>query len=322
MDDLAVLQGLQLDNGLFVAAPNGGYEKVWIRDNVYVAQGYEVLGDWTTVRRIYWGLLNILHRYSWKIDWALWQRPQWDCSSVHPRYERAGEEAPEAWGMRQNDAVGLLLFKLATLEKAGAGILRSHADLHLLQKIVWYLNRLEYWHDADGGMWEEQPEVHASSIGACVRALQELDGLVHIPDGMIERGWDALHRLLPRESATKRCDLAQLSLVYPLDVCEPMLVEQVEEHLLRSHGVLRYQGDAAPGGEAEAQWTMGIPWLGLCWLRLGNRERARLYRARLDRLYWNDYLPECYYDGTPCEHRPLAWAHSFALALRALLDRG
>src|SRR6476619_6422172 len=71
MSDRSILAQLELDNGLFLAAPGGDYERVWIRDNVYVAEGFEALGDWTTARRIYWGLLNILHRHSWKLDWAL-----------------------------------------------------------------------------------------------------------------------------------------------------------------------------------------------------------------------------------------------------------
>jgi GH15 family glucan-1,4-alpha-glucosidase len=321
MDDLAVLQSLQLDNGLFLAAPNCGHEKIMIRDNIYVAEAFEALEDWTTVRRIYWSLLNLLHRNSWKIDWALWQRPQWGLELLHPHYPPPGDVPSESWGFRQNDAIGLLLYKLAVLEKAGTGLLRSHADLHLLQKLVWYLHRLEYWQDADSGTWEEVAEVHASSIGACLRAVQELDGLVHIPDGMREHGWEALHRLLPRESTAKGCDLAQLALIYPLGFREPGLVEQVEEELLRTHGVIRYADDGYHRGASEAQWTMGIPWLGLCWLQLGDRERARLYYERLDRLYWGDHLPECYRDCRPCERRPLAWAHSLALALRALLDR-
>jgi GH15 family glucan-1,4-alpha-glucosidase len=321
MSDLSVLQGLQLDNGLFLAAPNGGYEKVWIRDNVYVAEGYEALGDWNTVRRIYWGLLNILHRHNWKIDWALWQRPRWHYEYIHPRYDNSGNEIHEPWGFKQNDAIGILLYKIAHLEKAGVGVLRSHADQHLLQKLVWYLNRVEYWEDADSGMWEENEERHASSIGACLRALQELHGLVHIPEGMIERGWEALHRLLPRESESKTCDLAQLSLVYPLNMAEPELVEQVENELLRTHGVVRYANDAYHRNGSEAEWTMGIPWLGLCWLRLGDRSKARRYLAMTERVYWGDQLPECYSGHGPCEHSPLAWSHSLTLSLRALLDK-
>jgi len=138
---------------------------------------------------------------------------------------------------------------------------------------------------------------------------------------MRERGWEALCRLLPRESESKGSDLAQLSLVYPLGFREPGVVEQVEDELLRSHGVIRYAEDRYHRGDSEAQWTLGIPWLGLCWLRLGDRERARIYRDRLDRLYWDEHLPECYRDYRPCERRPLAWAHSLALTLRVLLDR-
>src|SRR5207248_1967931 len=155
MSDLSILAQLELGNGLFLAAPGGDYERVWIRDNVYVAEGFEALGDWTTTRRIYWGLLNILHRHSWKIDWALWQRPRSGFEYIHPRYDVTGVEIADPWGFKQHDAIGILLYKIASLEKAGLGILRSHADLHLMQKLVWYLDRIEYWQDPDSGMWEE-----------------------------------------------------------------------------------------------------------------------------------------------------------------------
>ena len=53
MCDLSILAQLELGNGLFLAAPGGDYERVWIRDNVYVAEGFEALGDWTTTRRVF-----------------------------------------------------------------------------------------------------------------------------------------------------------------------------------------------------------------------------------------------------------------------------
>ena len=109
MSDLSILAQLELGNGLFLAAPGGDYERVWIRDNVYVAEGFEALGDWTTTRRIYWGLLNILHRHSWKIDWALWQRPRSGFEYIHPRYDVTGVEIADPWGFKQHDAIGILL---------------------------------------------------------------------------------------------------------------------------------------------------------------------------------------------------------------------
>jgi GH15 family glucan-1,4-alpha-glucosidase len=321
MCDRSILAQLELDNGLFLAAPSGDYQRVWIRDNVYVAEGFEALGDWTTARRIYWGLLNILHRHSWKIDWALWQRPQNGFEYIHPRYDLNGVEIPDPWGFKQNDAIGILLYKVGHLEKKGVGILRSHADQHLLQKLVWYLHKIEYWQDADSGIWEENEETHASSIAACLRGLEELHGLVRLPDGIIENGREALARLLPGESPTKESDMALLSLVYPLGLHVPEVIERVEERLLRDHGVIRYEHDHYHRHEGkEAEWTMGAPWLGLCWHKLGDHARAKKYLDWTDKLYWGDHLPECYTGTTPCEHTPLAWSHSLALALRKVLQ--
>src|SRR5712692_1128985 len=321
MCDLSILSQLELGNGLFLAAPGSDYERVWIRDNVYVAEGFEALGDWTTARRIYWGLLNILHRHSWKIDWALWQRPSCGFEYIHPRYDVTGVEIPDPWGFKQHDAIGILLYKIASLEKSGAGILRSHADRHLLQKLVWYLHRIEYWCDPDSGMWEENEETHASSIAACVRGLEELRGLVDVPDALIDQGRQALSRLLPCESPTKESDLALLSLVYPLEMPAPELVERVEERLLRDHGVIRYEHDHYHRHEGrEAEWTMGVPWLGLCWHKLGDQQRARQYLRWTEKLYWGPHLPECYAGHVPCEHTPLAWSHSMTLALRAAVQ--
>lgn len=321
MSDLAVLGQLELDNGLFLAAPSGDYQYLWLRDNVYVALGFEALGDQNTARRIYWGLLNILHRHSWKIDWVLWQQPRCGFEYLHPRYDRSGCEIPQPWGYKQHDAIGILLYQIARREKEGAGILRSHADLHLLQKLVWYLHRIEYWQDPDSGMWEENEELHASSLAACVRGLEELHGLVHLPDGLIDRGREALSGMLPRESVTKESDLALLSLVYPLEIGGPELVESVEAKLQRDHGVIRYEQDHYHRHDAgEAEWTMGIPWLGLCWNALGDRGRAKRYLGWTEKLYWRRHLPECYTGRRPCEHTPLAWAHSLTLALRTAVQ--
>jgi GH15 family glucan-1,4-alpha-glucosidase len=144
---------------------------------------------------------------------------------------------------------------------------------------------------------------------------------VRIPDGIIENGREALARLLPGESPTKESDMALLSLVYPLGLQVPEVIERVEERLLRDHGVIRYEHDHYHRHEGkEAEWTMGAPWLGLCWHKLGDHARAQKYLDWTDKLYWGDHLPECYTGTTPCEHTPLAWSHSLALALRKVLQ--
>jgi GH15 family glucan-1,4-alpha-glucosidase len=62
--------------------------------------------------------------------------------------------------------------------------MESDDDRRIVQKLVWYLSTLEYWHDPDSGMWEEDQEVHASSVGACVAGLESIkrvDG-IEVPE--------------------------------------------------------------------------------------------------------------------------------------------
>ena len=59
----------------------------------------------------------------------LWQRPRSGFEYIHPRYDVSGVEIPDPWGFKQNDAIGILLYKIAHLEKKGVGILRSHASM-------------------------------------------------------------------------------------------------------------------------------------------------------------------------------------------------
>lgn len=123
-------------------------------------------------------------------------------------------------GNKQNDAVGEVLYLIASCEQAGNTVVETESDKALVQMLVNYLNTIEYWHDADSGIWEENQEVRASSIGAVVRALKTAKELpyITIPEGMIEKGEEALRTLLPRETSTRFCDLALLSLIFPFNV--------------------------------------------------------------------------------------------------------
>ena len=65
-------------------------------------------------------------------------------------------------------------------------------------------------------MWEENMELHASSVGACVAGLRSVKMLVNVKDELIQKGEETLRFLLPRESETKETDLSLLSLIYPI----------------------------------------------------------------------------------------------------------
>jgi phosphorylase kinase alpha/beta subunit len=203
-------------------------------------------------------------------------------------------------------------------------------DLRVVQKLVRYLETLEYWHDEDSGMWEENQEMHASSIGACVAGLEmtrHIRGIV-VPDGLIQKGKDALAELLPRESPTKFADLALLSLIWPYAVTTPeqttAILRNVEYHLLRRRGVIRYKGDRyynanADGVSEEAEWTFGLSWLAIIYKKLNNSKKAREYLEKAKAAVSEKGVPELYYSNTDRynDNTPLGWSESlFVVALK------
>ena len=207
------------------------------------------------------------------------------------------EEIWENWGNKQNDAIGALLFKIGDLEEKGIKVIRNRADLRILQKLVRYLESIEYWHDQDNGMWEEREELHASSVGACVAGLKKIKKLVDVPPFLIKKGEQTLKGLLPRESASKEVDLALLSLIYPYNVVTKKqakeILANVEVKLLRQNGVIRYQGDKYYNQDGEAEWTMGLPWLAIIYKQLNKPDRyAEYMRKTMDAMNKHGELPE------------------------------
>ena len=98
-----------------------------------------------------------------------------------------------------------------------------------MQKLVNYLECLQYWQAADNGMWEENMEIHASSIGACVAGLNAVKMLVNVNEELIKKGEETLRFLLPRESETKATDLALLSLIFPYRVVDRTIALKILE---------------------------------------------------------------------------------------------
>ena len=322
---IAILESLQHENGLFSASRKDvktGYNLCWIRDTVYASLGMEAARNIAGIVKTYRALLDLLLKHEYKIDWMIAQpHPKASFRYIHARYEPSSmKEICEDWGNKQNDAVGAVLFKIGELESKGIKIIRGSSDICILQKLVKYLEAIEYWHDADNGMWEENEEVHASSIGACVaglKAIAKVDG-IDVPCQLIERGEAALQTLLPMESATKETDLALLSLIYPYNAVSQQqrdaILKNVEEKLVRKKGVIRYAGDKYyNNNEAEAEWTFGFPWLAIIYKQLNNPEKHAHYaRKTLEAANQNGEMPELYYGGSDKhnENSPLAWSQA------------
>lgn len=325
---IAVLRTLQTPSGLFTAAPNGvstGYNKAWLRDVFFMTLAFEAIDDMETVRKAAKALLGIICKHQDKIDWAIKHKPLESWQFIHARYNpETFEEYWEEWGNKQNDAVGEVLFLLSVCEQSGFSVIETDSERRMVQMLVDYLHNIEYWNSADSGIWEENQEVHASSIGACIAGLERAGTLsyVTLPAGVVEKGRNTLRKLLPRESVTKHTDLALLSLIYPFavvtDAERNLILEHIGTHNLREHGVIRYEGDKyyarhTEQGVVEAEWCFGLSWLAIISADLGDLEQARHYLERAHATITPEGLiPELYLGqtSTPNENVPLGWAES------------
>ncbi|MBT3304528.1 glycoside hydrolase family 15 [Candidatus Woesearchaeota archaeon] len=321
---ITILKELQHPSGLFSASKkevSTGYNKAWIRDCIYESLGLEATKNLKEVKKAFWALFEIFLKHEYKIDHAIKQKPTEKYQYIHARYDPITfDEIYEDWGNKQNDAIGAFLFKVGELEEKGIKIIRSDVHRRILQKLVDYLLSIEYWQDKDNGMWEENEEVHASSVGACVAGLKKISKIVNVPLSLIKKGEETLNKLLPNESATKDCDLALLSLIYPYNIVSKEQAEQIltniENKLVRKQGVIRYVGDLYYNNGQEPSWTMGFPWLAQIYKVLNKPDKYAYYmRKTLDVMTPDKEMPELYLGNSIIqnENTPLGWAQSMYL---------
>lgn len=333
------VRALRAPTGLFTASASDvktGYNKAWLRDIYFMTLGFKHTGEMEVVKDAARALLKILAKHKEKIVWAVNNKPYETWQHIHARYNpETFDEYWEEWGNKQNDAVGEVLYLIAECEITGNSVVENDEDKELIQILVNYLNTIEYWHDADSGIWEENQEVRASSIGAVVRALKTVEKIsyITIPEGMIQKGEIALRSLLPRETTNRFCDLALLTLIFPFEVTTEeetkKILENVEYFLTRDMGVIRYRNDRyynrnVDGYSEEAEWSMGLAWLAIIYAKMGNLEKAKDYLDRSEKTVNKDGLiPELWYSHTQesNDNIPLGWAESMhVVALVSVRD--
>ncbi len=336
---VAILESLKTPTGLFLASDASvttGYNKSWLRDNFYETLAFEVTGDWETVEKTYKAILEIFLAHEDKIDWAIANKPTHSYQYIHARFDpETFSEFWEEWGNKQNDAVGCILFRLGELEsRLKRSIVKTPDHERIVNKLVRYLESIEYWHDPDSGMWEEDEELHASSVGACVAGLKSIMRLpfAQVPYQLVRRGQRSLSGLLPRESSRKFVDLALLSLIWPYEVVNveqrDEILANIEYHLRRERGVIRYKGDHyynknADGFSEEAEWTFGLAWLAIIYEQLGNRTKAHELIKDLIAVDTPEGLPELYFSNSASynDNTPLGWSESLFIVAMHQMER-
>ncbi|MCB9358458.1 glycoside hydrolase family 15 [Candidatus Woesearchaeota archaeon] len=336
---LKILKGLQYKSGLFAASSKEvgtGYDKAWLRDNFYECMAFEIMRDWRTVKKTYRALLDIFLKHEYKIDWAIQKKPEHKHEYIHARFNPdTFDEFWEEWGNKQNDAIGAILFKIGELEGVKKGtIIENENDKRIVQKLVWYLGSIEYWNDKDSGIWEEDEELHASSVGACAAGLRMIkkNTDVVVDNEIMDNGIKTLRKLLPRESKKKFVDLALLSLIYPYGIVTKSqtkdILQNVEYHLLKRKGVIRYKNDHyynknPDGYSEEAEWTFGLSWLSIIYGMLGNKEKEKEFLEKALSTVTSKGVPELYYSNSDLanENNPLGWSESLLVVALYEMNR-
>jgi hypothetical protein len=270
-----------LESGLYPAAvvdrelALAGYSNVWVRDNIFIAYANHFTGRTDLAIRAMKAMLTFFKEHSWRfrdiISGSLdYREPM---NRPHIRFDGVMlTELDQKWPHAQNDALGYLLWLLATLHLERK-ISLSNGDMEMIALVILYLYTIRFWQDEDSGHWEELRKISASSIGVVTAALRGLRKCfirdetlarrcihetqkisIEILDEMIEYGFNALEDKLPFECVqaepekNRRHDAALLFLVFPLRlVVGPMarrIVEDVTGTLQGDYGIRRYLGDS------------------------------------------------------------------------------
>lgn len=268
-----------LDNGLFPAAivaastEYTGYSSVWVRDNIYVAYSHYILGEIDIALKAVNCLMKYFQKHRIRFENIINSNTNPKNVMERPHIRFNGEnldEINQSWEHAQNDALGYFLWFYCKLISDKV-LHPSQQDVETLALFPLYFDTVSYWQDEDSGHWEETRKIEASSIGVVVASLKALkqlsmepsfishcfkygDRLVTIDllDNLIYQGIDALNRILPSEciqpGLERRYDSALLFLIYPLQVVDDAISDQIVSDVIDSlqgqYGIPRYLGDS------------------------------------------------------------------------------
>ena len=251
-------------HGLFAASPSQapnsvtGYQNVWIRDNVMVANSFRLRGELRPAIACMEGLTQFLANQAPRFREIIRDPSLRREANRRPHIRFTAQtlaELPEKWPHAQNDALGHALWFRFQLANSGALPL-SPAEAEIFRLFPDYFAGIEYWRDADSGAWEEGRKINSSSVGAVVAGLEEMrmngDSGTDPEqlDELIAKGRERLNKTLPFEAPPERMvDAALLLLIHPLNVirdpsAENAIINLVQARLKGEVGIKRYAGDS------------------------------------------------------------------------------
>ena len=266
-------------HGLFAASSSQaadsttGYQNVWIRDCVMIANSFRLRGKTQLAINCARALTQYFHlhksRFRDIIDDTTRTLKEDVKRRPHIRFSAASfEELSEKWPHAQNDALGYALWLRLVLANSGDFPCES-IDWEVYSEFPAYFGAIEYWNDRDSGAWEEARKINSSSVGAVVAGLIELRkyltnshgksgaspeyssiARISFIDQLLEKGQARLDAALPFEAPPERMiDSALLFLMYPLNLLKSPQMQDAILHLIEARlegpiGIKRYLNDS------------------------------------------------------------------------------
>lgn len=326
-----VLYQLRLQNGFYIASLGPEYQYTWLRDNFYCSipelwnnpeyyiQTYQTWLDYyKDIEGRYTKFSSIINK---QVVDHTYEFP-------HVKLNIDLTELSIGWNHLQLDTLGYFLFGIGTGIEHGLHILRNESDIQVLRNVIDLLGAIKYWSFAECGAWEEQNEVsRLSSIGIILAGLFKIQSCVKVPFELLQKGLSVFMEMFPNETTTRQYDLAQLFLIYPMNLLtgtqKQIILNNIEKNLLRENGVIRYLDDIYYNVNGEAEWSFGFAYLGIIYYQLGDREKAAYYYHKIIANSKDYNIPELYYSGTntPNDNTPLGWSLALTIELAYLLNK-
>lgn len=307
-------------SGLYVASLGEHYVNyVWVRDCYYQTKPMlkkEPEAYIQTYRSLLDYYKGLNYKYDNKVDHLIKKPfPLDNIRFLHPRFYPNLKEITGDWGNLQIDAIGYFFLGIAEGMKEGLDIIRDDSDVEIINKLINVLVSIKYWTIHDNGIWEENTEIHSSSIGAVLGGLTALEDVgFNMPLKIYNNAKKTLQTLLPNESITKNVDLSLLTLIYPFNIIDEtnkeLILKNVHELLEKERGIIRYIGDKYYNVNGEAEWTFGFAYLFFSYVDT-DFDLAEKYLEKLLLLIdENGFVPELYFSNTdkPNDNNPLGWS--------------
>lgn len=332
----------------------------WIRDNVYgilavwgLSLAYCKTVDYgedksrqyeleQSVVKLMRGLLTCMMQQVNKVE--KFKKSQRREDSLHAKYSYNTCQVvvgDNDWGHLQIDSVALYLLILAQMITSGLQIIYTKDEVDFIQNLVFYIESA--YRVPDFGVWERgdktnrgMTELNASSVGmakAALEAMNELDvfgsrggvgSIIHVQADQIQYCKTVLHSMLPRESHSKECGSALLSIVsFPAFAVEDASIinttkSEIINRLQGVYGCKRFLRDGhhcenedrlrlhyelhelSKFEHIECEWPLFFCFLILDGLYNNNMQQVKEYKALVERLVIPSeddvlLLPELFY---------------------------